>query len=50
MNDISLYEKIPSEKNGFPIRILLQETCVGRLIPHWHEHIEMIFFGQETVK
>ena len=44
MNDISLYEKIPSEKNGFPVRILLQEICVERLIPHWHEHMEMLFF------
>ena len=44
MNEMSLYEKIPLEKNGFPIRILLQEMCVGRLLPHWHEHIEMLFF------
>ena len=44
MNDISLYEKIPSEKNSFPVRILLQEMCLGRLLPHWHEHIEMLYF------
>lgn len=43
MNDISLYEKIPSEKNSFPVRVLLQEICPERLIPHWHEHIEMLF-------
>ncbi len=43
MNDISLYEKIPSEKNSFPVRILLQEAYLGGLLPHWHEHIEMMF-------
>ena len=44
MNDISLYEQIPQEKNGFPVRILLTEGFDGTLLPHWHEHIEMMYF------
>ena len=44
MNDISLYEQIPQEKNGFPVRILLTEGFDGSLLPHWHEHIEMMYF------
>ena len=43
MNDISLYEKISLEKNNFPIRILKQQVRPDKLVPHWHEHIEMLF-------
>lgn len=43
MNDISLYEKISLEKNNFPIRILRQKVHPEKLVPHWHEHIEMLF-------
>lgn len=43
MNDISLYEKISLEKNDFPIRILRQNVRPDKLVPHWHEHIEMLF-------
>ncbi len=43
MKDISLYETIPPEKNDFTLRF----RHFGRrtsLIPHWHEHLELLFF------
>ncbi len=43
MNDISLYEKIPVEEKNFPIR-LQSFYSANNLTPHWHEHIELLFF------
>lgn len=43
MNDIQLYEKIPIEEKNFPIR-LQHFKSVNNLTPHWHEHIELLFF------
>lgn len=43
MNDISLYEKIPVEAKNFPIRFRFYETAKG-FSPHWHEHIELLYF------
>lgn len=40
-NDINLYEKIPVEEKLFPLRLL--HLKLTRLLPHWHEHLEMIF-------
>lgn len=43
MKDISLYETIPPEKNDFTLRFR-HFTKRTSLIPHWHEHIELLFF------
>jgi AraC-like DNA-binding protein/quercetin dioxygenase-like cupin family protein len=43
MKDISLYETIPPEKNDFTLRFR-HFTSRTSLIPHWHEHIELLFF------
>ncbi len=43
MNDINLYEKVPVEEKNFPITLLEGDTKSG-LLPHWHEHIEIIYF------
>ncbi len=43
MKDISLYETIPPEKNDFTLRFRYFERRTS-LIPHWHEHIELLFF------
>ena len=43
MNDISLYEKIPTEAKNFPIRFRFYETAKG-FSPHWHEHLELLYF------
>ncbi len=43
MNDISLYEKIPVEEKNFPIRFRFYESAKG-FSPHWHEHIELLYF------
>ena len=41
MNDISLYEKIPEIENSYPIKIRMYEA--DTLLPHWHEHLEMLY-------
>ena len=43
MKDISLYESIPPQKNDFTLRFHYFENRTS-LIPHWHEHIELLFF------
>ncbi len=43
MNDISLYEKIPTEAKNFPIRFRFYGTAKG-FAPHWHEHLELLYF------
>ncbi len=42
MKDISLYEKIPLLKNNFTIKVM---KCTEHILfPHWHEHIELLYF------
>lgn len=43
MKDISLYETIPPEKNDFTLKFRLYESRTS-LMPHWHEHMELLFF------
>ena len=43
MKDISLYESIPPQKNDFTLKFRLYKNRTS-LIPHWHEHIELLFF------
>lgn len=43
MRDISLYEIIPPERNNFTLKFRLYENH-GSLMPHWHEHTELLFF------
>ena len=43
MTKSSLYEKIPAEKNNFPIRLLYQKPDVP-VLPHWHENTELLYF------
>lgn len=44
MNDISLYENVDLEKHKFPIKIIRSIVRSENLVPHWHEHIELMFF------
>lgn len=43
MKDISLYEKVPPLKNKFQVKFFEEATQIG-LLPHWHEHIELLYF------
>ncbi len=43
MKDIKLYEKVPLLENNFPIRFM-EFTNTAYLPPHWHEHIELLYF------
>lgn len=43
INRISGYESIPPLAKGFPIKVRRYENP-GKLIPHWHEHLELIYF------
>ena len=43
MNDISLYEQIPALENNFTVKFRIYEKRSSALIPHWHEHIEMMY-------
>ncbi len=49
MNDISLYEKIPTEAKNFPIRFRFYGTAKG-FAPHWHEHLELLYFVYGSCK
>ncbi len=49
MKDISLYETIPPEKNDFTLRFRHFDMRTS-LIPHWHEHIELLFFLKGSCK
>ena len=42
MKDIALYENIPSIENNFTVKFRIYEKS-SALIPHWHEHIELIY-------
>ena len=42
MKDLRLYESIPSLENNFAVKFRVYEND-SALIPHWHEHIEMMF-------
>ena len=42
MKDIKLYESIPSLENNFAVKFRIYEND-SALVPHWHEHIEMMF-------
>ena len=50
MNDLLLYEKMPQE--AFLVRFLKYADSPYRVVPHWHEHIEMhlITEGECTLK
>lgn len=37
------YEKIPAEKNNYPIRLLYQRPFEA-ILPHWHENTELLYF------
>lgn len=41
MKDLKLYESIPSLENNFAVKFRVYENN-SALIPHWHEHIEMM--------
>lgn len=43
MNDILYYENVPSLENNFTIKFR-QYNGKTPLIPHWHEHIELLYF------
>ena len=43
MNDISLYEQIPALENNFTVKFRIYEKRSSALIPHWHEHIELMY-------
>ena len=43
MNDILLYENIPAIDKNFQVKIEYGENRNG-LNPHWHEHLELLFF------
>ena len=43
MKDIKLYERVPQLKNNFSVKIRVYERDTP-LIPHWHEHMELLFF------
>lgn len=43
MNDISLYEHIPALENNFSVKFRIYENVTSALIPHWHEHIELMY-------
>lgn len=42
MKNIKLYESIPSLENNFTVKFRVYEND-SALVPHWHEHIEMMF-------
>ena len=43
INSISGYEAIPTLAKGFPIKVRRYVNS-ARLTPHWHEHLELIYF------
>ncbi len=43
MKDILLYEKVPAIAKNFPVKIEFI-TNPGALHPHWHEHLEILYF------
>ena len=45
MKNLELYEIIPSLENNFAVKFREYEND-SALIPHWHEHIEMMFLRE----
>ena len=43
MEKLSLYEKIPALENNFTVKFRVYSGDKD-LIPHWHEHIEILYF------
>ncbi len=43
MKDVSLYEKVPPLENSFDVKFK-KYTQNDNLIPHWHEHVELLYF------
>ncbi len=43
MKDILLYENVPPQENNFTVKFRIYKAH-PELIPHWHEHIELLFF------
>ena len=43
MNDILLYENIPTLENNFSVKFMEHHNLLF-LPPHWHEHIELLYF------
>ena len=41
MENLALYEKIPALENNFTVKFRMYST--KNLVPHWHEHIEMLY-------
>lgn len=45
MKDVSLYENVPPQKNNFTVKFR-EYVKQSALLPHWHEHIELLFFTE----
>lgn len=43
MKDLSLYERMDLTGNGFPVKLLTLNKYKS-LLPHWHEHLELLLF------
>ena len=43
MKDLLLYEKMDVLENNFPIKLISSKRYTA-LLPHWHEHYELLFF------
>ena len=48
MNDLSLYEIIPALDKNFPVKLAIHPFIDNGFAPHWHEHIEVLFFTTGT--
>ena len=50
IDKLSGYESIPPQAKNFPIKIR-RYSISGGLTPHWHEHLELLFFlsGRTTL-
>ena len=42
MNNILFYETVPPLKNNYSVKFT-EYSKVGELLPHWHEHIELLY-------
>ena len=45
MGDLQFYEKIPAIENNFTVKFRVYSRT-KKLIPHWHEHIEMLYMNE----
>ena len=48
MNDLSLYENIPTLEKNFPVKFVLHPFIDNGFAAHWHEHMEILFFTAGT--